>query len=273
MRRAKKRQIIIILSGAALLVILALVVIFVVLPLFSEDKPPQSESGESTEPAESGEPAESTEPTEPDEPAESGELAEPANDGNISQYIEIGGVKIAPDQTIADLSGCGIGDAELAEIGKLANLTMVDLSGNRINDITPLFSLPNLKILDLRGNDLIQTQIDELQRALPRAVIAYTETGEGEEPPALPGEREPPPFPGELARGAVNDDILLMQRYLNAIRDVHPEIPELAEDGSFGPATENAVQIFQGLYDLDAAGIINRETWDMIIAAYTGLQD
>ena len=52
----------------------------------------------------------------------------------------------------------------------LINLVSVDLSGNSITDFTPLYGLSNLRDLAF-GENINQTQIDELQAALPNCNI------------------------------------------------------------------------------------------------------
>lgn len=47
-------------------------------------------------------------------------------------------------------------------------------------------------------------------------------------------------YPGYLLRvGSRGNDVLLMQKYLNAISDIYPSIPKLEEDGIFGPGTRS----------------------------------
>ena len=73
------------------------------------------------------------------------------------------------------------------------------------------------------------------------------------------------PFPGYAVRkGQTNGNVLLIQKYLNIIRTIQPDIPHLDEDGSFGPATDKAVRLFQRLYDLDVDGSVGPVTWNKI---------
>ena len=81
-----------------------------------------------------------------------------------------------------------------------------------------------------------------------------------------------PPFPGYYIRqGQRGSNVLLMQRYLNAIRRIYPSIPQLAEDGVFGPMTAQAVIAFQRLYGLVPDGVIGPLTWNRIVTVYNGL--
>jgi len=84
---------------------------------------------------------------------------------------------------------------------------------------------------------------------------------------------EYPPFPEyEIRQGQLNGNVLLMQKYLNAISSIQPSIIYLIEDSSFGPATYRAVQAFQELYELPVDGIIDSITWDKIVTIYNTLQ-
>ena len=90
--------------------------------------------------------------------------------------------------------------------------------------------------------------------------------------PAQPPSSVNPPFPGyNIRQGQTGSNILLMQRYLNAIGRVYPDIPGLTEDSVFGPAMYNAVITFQKLYGLVADGVIGRNTWDKIVTVYNTL--
>lgn len=73
-------------------------------------------------------------------------------------------------------------------------------------------------------------------------------------------------YPGTaLRQGSRGDNVRLMQQYLDTLAGVYP-LPELAIDGIFGPATENAVRAFQRLFGLTADGIIGPATWERIVA-------
>jgi peptidoglycan hydrolase-like protein with peptidoglycan-binding domain len=82
-----------------------------------------------------------------------------------------------------------------------------------------------------------------------------------------------PPYPGyAVKQGQINGNVLLIQTYLNIIRSVQSDIPRLDEDGSFGPATSEAVRTFQQLYDLDVDGSVGPLTWNEIVTVYNSLQ-
>ena len=62
---------------------------------------------------------------------------------------------------------------DLSALENLTNLTVLDLEGCNIRDITPLLDLKNLRTLYAAGCGLSQQEIDELGDALPNCTI-YT---------------------------------------------------------------------------------------------------
>ena len=80
------------------------------------------------------------------------------------------------------------------------------------------------------------------------------------------------PFPGfPIATGQRNEYVRALQTYLNVIAGTYDEIPEIAVDGIFGPATENAVRAFQRLVGLTPDGIVALKTWEAIASLYEDL--
>ncbi|MCL2756049.1 MAG: peptidoglycan-binding protein [Firmicutes bacterium] len=92
-------------------------------------------------------------------------------------------------------------------------------------------------------------------------------------PPVQPPVTPPPPpptgnpwpqYPGTLIRqGARGEDVRTIQRMLNAVQRRIPNLfsPPLAEDGIFGPLTNNAVRAFQQRFGLAVDGIVGPITW------------
>ena len=88
------------------------------------------------------------------------------------------------------------------------------------------------------------------------------------------GEGDVIPFPGVILRaGAESDVVALMQRYLNRIAEVYPEIPIATPSGYFGTMTEEAVTAFQRLFDLIPNGIVDAATWDEIMNVYSDINN
>ena len=82
----------------------------------------------------------------------------------------------------------------------------------------------------------------------------------------------PSSWPGSnLVVGSTGDKVRQMQRQLNVISNAYPLIPKIAEDGIFGPNTENAVKVFQKIFGLAQDGIVGFKTWYKISQIYVGV--
>lgn len=79
-------------------------------------------------------------------------------------------------------------------------------------------------------------------------------------------------WPGEdLSVGSRGQKVLQMQEQLNRIAQAYPALPVIAQDGIFGPATEEAVRAFQSIFGLPATGIVDYPTWYKISEIYVGV--
>ncbi len=74
-----------------------------------------------------------------------------------------------------------------------------------------------------------------------------------------------------LSEGSSGDGVLTVQYYLSYISLFVPSVLEAAFDGSFGPATANAVRSFQRTYGLPETGVVDRATWDRMEQVYFGI--
>lgn len=82
----------------------------------------------------------------------------------------------------------------------------------------------------------------------------------------------PSSYPGSPLRlGDSGEKVRQMQRQLNGISNGYPLIPKIAEDGVFGPATEQAVKTFQRIFGLTQDGIVGFQTWYKISEIYVGV--
>lgn len=82
----------------------------------------------------------------------------------------------------------------------------------------------------------------------------------------------PSSYPGTpLRNGSSGEKVRQMQRQLNVIAGAYPLIPKIAEDGVFGPATEEAVKVFQKIFGLTQDGIVGFRTWYKISQIYVGV--
>ena len=97
------------------------------------------------------------------------------------------------------------------------------------------------------------------------AVMRLAELG-GEDIP-LPAERPS----GILRRGSSGETVRLAQYFLRVIALYDDEIPPITIDGSYGPATENAVRAFQKMQGLTVDGIIGPATWNALYERFLGI--
>lgn len=82
----------------------------------------------------------------------------------------------------------------------------------------------------------------------------------------------PSSFPGyALEVGASGDKVRQLQNQLNRIARNYPAIPTVTPDGIYGPATADAVRIFQGIFNLPQSGITDYATWYEISDIYVGV--
>ena len=82
----------------------------------------------------------------------------------------------------------------------------------------------------------------------------------------------PSSWPGyNLGIGASGDKVRQMQEQINVIAGAYPAIPRIDADGIFGPATANAVEIFQSVFGLPQTGIVDYSTWYKISEIYVGV--
>ena len=59
-----------------------------------------------------------------------------------------------------------------------------------------------------------------------------------------------------------------LQQMLRAIFQVRGMQPELIPDGFFNETTENAVKNFQRMKNMEPTGVVDNETWDLIVEEY-----
>ena len=79
-------------------------------------------------------------------------------------------------------------------------------------------------------------------------------------------------WPGELLDiGTRGDKVEQIQDQLNAISNNYPRIPKIAVDGIYGERTQNAVRVFQEVFGLPDAGMVDYRTWYKIQEIYVGV--
>lgn len=82
----------------------------------------------------------------------------------------------------------------------------------------------------------------------------------------------PSSFPGyNLTVGSTGEKVRQIQEQLIRISQNYPLVPVIVADGIFGPATENAVRVFQGIFNIPQTGIVDFPTWYEISEIYVGV--
>lgn len=82
----------------------------------------------------------------------------------------------------------------------------------------------------------------------------------------------PASWPGyDLTVGSRGEKVRQMQQQLARIARNYPAIPVITADGIYGPQTENAVRIFQGIFNLPQTGVVDYPTWYEISNIYVGV--
>lgn len=82
----------------------------------------------------------------------------------------------------------------------------------------------------------------------------------------------PASWPGyDLTIGSSGDKVRQIQQQLNRIARNYPAIPTVSADGIYGPATQDAVRTFQGIFNLPQTGIVDYPTWYSISNIYVGV--
>ncbi len=82
----------------------------------------------------------------------------------------------------------------------------------------------------------------------------------------------PSSFPGyALNIGASGDKVRQLQNQLNRIARNYPALPTVTADGIYGPATAEAVRVFQRIFNLPQTGVTDYATWYEISDIYVGV--
>lgn len=82
----------------------------------------------------------------------------------------------------------------------------------------------------------------------------------------------PSSWPGyTLENGSSGDKVRQVQEQLNVIAGAYPAIPRIQTDGIYGPATAEAVRVFQSVFGLPQTGTIDYRTWYKISEIYVGV--
>lgn len=119
------------------------------------------------------------------------------------------------------------------------------------------FDLPVTGFMDDETLKTIYNSVLGIFRELPPSAVA------------LPSLIYPNTIYAEGSRGA---GVLVIQELLSFISTMVPKIPNVATDGLFGPETTASITAFQRLYGLEANGLVDEETWNLMVSIYRNLR-
>ena len=82
-------------------------------------------------------------------------------------------------------------------------------------------------------------------------------------------------YPGRAYKlGDTGGSVTLIQQFLNEISGDYPLIPKIDPvDGVFGEDTENAVTVFQEIFNLTPDGIVGEATWNKMVLLYVAIRN
>ena len=80
-------------------------------------------------------------------------------------------------------------------------------------------------------------------------------------------------YPNSLYPGDQGNKVRHLQYMLSLLSEYIDNIPPIAIDGIYGPATESAVRAAQGWFGLPVTGITDAKTWDEIYDQFSGIEN
>ncbi len=79
-------------------------------------------------------------------------------------------------------------------------------------------------------------------------------------------------YPGTALRmGSRGTGVSKIQGWLNGVSQYYTSIPAVRVDGVFGTGTQAAVMAFQRYFNLEADGVVGRQTWNRLYSVWQGL--
>ncbi|MCM1046022.1 MAG: peptidoglycan-binding protein [Candidatus Gastranaerophilales bacterium] len=82
----------------------------------------------------------------------------------------------------------------------------------------------------------------------------------------------PSSYPGyDLTIGSSGEKVRQLQTQINRIARNYPALPTVTPDGIYGPATAEAVRVFQCIFNLPQTGVTDYATWYEISEIYVGV--
>ena len=87
------------------------------------------------------------------------------------------------------------------------------------------------------------------------------------------GNTIPLEFPRALAPGDTGEKVRTVQYVLSVVSEFYSNIPAVAVDGIYGPATRQAVLAVQRMAGLAQDGVLGEQTWQALYRLYAGIAD
>ena len=84
-------------------------------------------------------------------------------------------------------------------------------------------------------------------------------------------EESAPEFPEELSQGMSGLPVSYLQYFLAVVGAYYQSVQPVEITGTFDDATVASVKSFQQVYGLPQTGIVDRQTWDDLYRAYSGI--
>ena len=78
-------------------------------------------------------------------------------------------------------------------------------------------------------------------------------------------------YPEALREGDTGQGVLTLQHMINFLSEYYATVPEVAQDGVYGPSTTSAVAAFQKAYGLPVDGVVGALTWESMYNAIRGI--
>lgn len=80
-------------------------------------------------------------------------------------------------------------------------------------------------------------------------------------------------FSDVVAPGDTGDEVRVIQYLLSVVSEFYSNVPPVAVDGVYGPATRQAVIAVQQMAGLPQDGVVGEQTWQVLYRLYAGIAD
>ena len=80
-------------------------------------------------------------------------------------------------------------------------------------------------------------------------------------------------FSDMVAPGDTGEEVLVIQYLLSVVSEFYSNVPPVAVDGVYGPATRQAVLAVQQMAGLPQDGVVGEQTWQALYRLYAGIAD